>query len=1160
MLRTDLAYFAETMLDMEIVDHHKAWSRLVAKFPKLCINAPRDHGKSFMFSFAYTIWRLYYNWLPPLPAESMKSIPRVSIGYIFSGTQDQSIKLLDLVKMEIQNNSKLRWLEPTDADSAWAKQEIKCSNGAIARARGYGVGVRGAHPVWILCDDVLTDETIYSELVRRKQIDYFFSAITPMLVPGGQLIVIGCVSPETYVITPRGPQKIGSLVSGDLSQQKMVNYNKPIYGENGFKEATHYWFNGKCKTKKITTTYGLEIQGSHRHPLRVQSGKGTSLRGKLKWERMDNLKLKDMVYLEIGQNVYGNEFDDVELAYFMGLYTSEGSSETCGRITICSKDKTILEYLDSKPMGYDFSRNKQGDKSRVQSVRLYRQMESLGVKFKRAEGKEVPSCIFSASKRAQAAFLRGFADGDGCSYIGLRLQQINLSSASCELILGIRALLLNMGILPSYLIKPPGVSKLVKGKFNSHQLVMSAGYAYKWMTDIGFTVDHKKKTFKPCLAKQKLLVGIKKIEDGECETVDFVVPDGHSFCSNGFISHNTPFHQQDLYIELKENSEYYFCRFPALDEATETKPLWPSRYNLTSLEQKKREVGSTRFAREYMCLDEDTPIKTIDGFKKIKDVVVGDRVLSHDGEFHLVEDTYKNELDDRKVFRVKTSNGIGHVLTGGHELYVATTNYRRDVATAKTEWIKVEDIKCRPSERIYLKTPVEKFAQRYSTDIETAYLAGWYLAEGHCGGSQQVVLSLNKKDPIDKIQAASLSLFGKEFKNYQSSSGCDQWALNSKEAKFVFGLLGKGSNNKRIPDLFKYVSDESKITLLKAYFQGDGHFDGMTLECQSVSFQLICDVSDLLLSLGIACQIQTCAKAGASVIMGRDVMVKDSWRLKIGGSNLDKFFDLRSRRNSGSFVEDGFLYSRIKNIREIDYKKTYVYDLRIKDSHSYVGLHGTFHNCTPISDDSSLFPDRILKECYDNTYEMPTHLTNEDRQHLQVFTGVDLAMSSTVGADFTVITTIGIDSHKNRWILDIRRKKGLSMSEQLREIQDTASVYRPLKILIEDNAFQRVFADELIKNTDLPVEGFTTTARSKNNGEDGLPALQILFENKKFIIPRKTERDRRITDILVNELRNFTFVDGKLQGLGAHDDCVMSLFLANMACQQYQFGFSFVGE
>lgn len=470
MLRTDLAYFAEEMLDMEISDHHKAWSRLVAKFPKLCINAPRDHGKSFMFSFAYVIWRLYYNWIPEFPPGSdFKSIPRVSIGYIFSNTQDQAIKLLDLVKTEIQNNEKLRHLEPTDSDATWAKQEIKCSNGAVARARGYGVSVRGAHPVWIICDDVLTDETIYSELIRRKQVDYYFSAITPMLIPGGQLIAVG-----------------------------------------------------------------------------------------------------------------------------------------------------------------------------------------------------------------------------------------------------------------------------------------------------------------------------------------------------------TPFHVQDLYEELKTNPQYYFSRFPALDELSETKPLWPTRYTFDMLTARKGEVGSTRFAREYMC--------------------------------------------------------------------------------------------------------------------------------------------------------------------------------------------------------------------------------------------------------------------------------------------------------------------------------------------------------TPINDDSSLFPDRILRDCYDTTYEMPTFLTTEDRKHLQIFTGVDLAMSATVGADFTVITTIGLDRNKNRWILDIRRKKGQTMSEQLREIQDVGKTYKPLKILIEDNAFQRVFRDELVKNTDLPVEGFTTTAHNKNSAERGVPSLQVLFENKKWVIPRKTERDRRITDVLVNELRNFTWVDGKLQGLGAHDDCVMSLFLANEACQSYQFSFNFVGE
>ena len=82
----------------------------------------------------------------------------------------------------------------------------------------------------------------------------------------------------------------------------------------------------------------------------------------------------------------------------------------------------------------------------------------------------------------------------------------------------------------------------------------------------------------------------------------------------------------------------------------------------------------------------------------------------------------------------------------------------------------------------------------------------------------------------------------------------------------------------------------------------------------------------------------------------------------------------------------------------------------------------------------------------------------------------------------------------------------------------------------------------------------------RNSLDRGVPSLQMLFENKKFVIPRKTERDRRITDVLINELKCFTWAEGKLQGLGAHDDTVMSLWIADEACNTYQFSFTFVGE
>jgi hypothetical protein len=159
-----------------------------------------------------------------------------------------------------------------------------------------------------------------------------------------------------------------------------------------------------------------------------------------------------------------------------------------------------------------------------------------------------------------------------------------------------------------------------------------------------------------------------------------------------------------------------------------------------------------------------------------------------------------------------------------------------------------------------------------------------------------------------------------------------------------------------------------------------------------------------------------------------------------------------------------------------------------------------------------------------------------------------------------VLTTIGVDKFQNRWVLDIRRKKGLSFGEQLREIQDVARQYKPLKILCENNGFQRIFSDTLVKHTDLPVEGYTTTASKKNSFEEGVPSLQILFENCKFKIPRRTSRCREKTDVLINELKCFTWAEGKLQGLGAHDDCVMSLWIANQAINSHDFSFSFVGD
>ena len=59
------------------------------------------------------------------------------------------------------------------------------------------------------------------------------------------------------------------------------------------------------------------------------------------------------------------------------------------------------------------------------------------------------------------------------------------------------------------------------------------------------------------------------------------------------------------------------------------------------------------------------------------------------------------------------------------------------------------------------------------------------------------------------------------------------------------------------------------------------------------------------------------------------------------------------------------------------------------------------------------------------------------------------------------------------------------------------------------------------------------------------------IENHKIIFPRGNEESRRVTDTILEELSMFAITDsGRFEGVGAHDDLVMGLALANAATHQ----------
>lgn len=218
--------------------------------------------------------------------------------------------------------------------------------------------------------------------------------------------------------------------------------------------------------------------------------------------------------------------------------------------------------------------------------------------------------------------------------------------------------------------------------------------------------------------------------------------------------------------------------------------------------------------------------------------------------------------------------------------------------------------------------------------------------------------------------------------------------------------------------------------------------------------------------------------------------------------------------------------------------------------------------CRPIGDESSLFPKRLFQgmptENFQTRLGMPWQYW-EKMGVTQRFIGVDFAMSTNVAADYTALFVVGLDKAGNRWIIDIVRDKGLGFQEQLSLINATAKKYNPQWIYCEKNAMQRIFGDELIRTSDLPIKN-VHTGENKHSLEKGVPALRVLLENQKVRIPRGDGPSVQKTDEWTNEMHNLTFQNGKVISVGEHDDTAMAWYIAEQAIREGTFGFSFGEE
>jgi len=253
----------------------------------------------------------------------------------------------------------------------------------------------------------------------------------------------------------------------------------------------------------------------------------------------------------------------------------------------------------------------------------------------------------------------------------------------------------------------------------------------------------------------------------------------------------------------------------------------------------------------------------------------------------------------------------------------------------------------------------KKIPRHISFNANFARLLGYYIAEGWSRlGERECAVGFGlSKDETNYAQEIALllkNIFGLESTiiPHKTRYSLQVFAYSRLVGEFFTVLVGKGSNNKYIHEKLITEGKSEYLKILIAYmFRGDGHAGNKekttTIKYTTTSSVLASQLRLLLARFGYW-----------SSIITRQHKQNPNWHLEYGvklagkqlldwnadfldfpiGIKPQKFF-----RNDSFFVDDRYIYLKIRAAEQIDYQGK-VYDISVPRDTSYIGNAIAIHN------------------------------------------------------------------------------------------------------------------------------------------------------------------------------------------------------------------------
>jgi DNA modification methylase len=346
----------------------------------------------------------------------------------------------------------------------------------------------------------------------------------------------------------------------------------------------------------------------------------------------------------------------------------------------------------------------------------------------------------------------------------------------------------------------------------------------------------------------------------------------------------------------------------------------------------------------HACLTPESIVVGEKGYQKIINVQIGDKLLSHDGQFHEVIDLSNHEYN-KKIYEIYSeSTNLKCTATDNHPFLIAkpikkgTCIKDWQISFKKAEELEVGD---------YTMTPIITDETINEFSKEFCYLIGMFLGDGHfqkAGHGKNIypAFSLNTTTKMHLVEFIK-EKYEEKVKCYnQKESGISVMIFDKDLGNLLLELCNKGAYTKRLHPKLMKLSKECTESLLKGYIACDGSKIRNYYTATTISSSIASQICMLAEKIGMrsACYIYD----GKNPIIEGRIMKNTHpvYRLYFYPQNMDA---KRRMKYYDNILYEGTEYSlrRIKQIYSYDYVDR-VYNVEIEGTHTFQTAIGMSHN------------------------------------------------------------------------------------------------------------------------------------------------------------------------------------------------------------------------